>query len=444
MTILDHQLYAWLSEPDERRFERAFSAYFSVAFPAVVRRLARLSRWDSALLEELAQDALLRFFDKVGRRRREAADAVRTAVERIRPLNLGPFHERQVKVWIGEVAAFRAEAMRFRLGPVDEVNNAEWKGAIRALGGRIPPLQQQGCHLLKAVQLELGGSLEVETCSTAALAAHPPDLASAGDIEVDDPTNISISIAEPFARQMMAGTTQALAAEEQYPGVILFVQGVYTVIAVIPQLRVPTNGYLFQIAMTIYLDECKRRGRRKRGGQGIHEADASEPLGKEELTLPNPVEVFTLDSGPELDAEDFDRSPSLPANGSSPAGFAVRANDPTRQYEDEEFLEKFYEYLQKPVDEAAAAYRKAQLTGSGSAERRRLESLTKKLTRMISVLSMLGEGYTQEGTAERLGLTRNQVKYIIELVQEAYERFATASSSSLPRSANVEGQSHAS
>src|SRR5262245_36836656 len=45
MNALDQRLYAWLTEPDEPRFERAFNGYFSVAFPAVVRYLARLSHW---------------------------------------------------------------------------------------------------------------------------------------------------------------------------------------------------------------------------------------------------------------------------------------------------------------------------------------------------------------------------------------------------------------
>src|SRR5580700_1679282 len=76
ITTLDRQLYAWLVESDERRFTLAFNVYFSVAFPAVVRFLARISRWDSARLEELAQDALLRFFDRVGRDRRLASDTV--------------------------------------------------------------------------------------------------------------------------------------------------------------------------------------------------------------------------------------------------------------------------------------------------------------------------------------------------------------------------------
>lgn len=115
MTTLDIRLYAWLATSDERRFERAFSAYFSVAFPAVIRHLARLSRWDSAHLEELAQDALLRFFDKVGRDRREASEVVKNTLLRLQPLDLGAFHVRQVNAWTDGISSFSDATMSFCL-----------------------------------------------------------------------------------------------------------------------------------------------------------------------------------------------------------------------------------------------------------------------------------------------------------------------------------------
>ncbi len=39
------------------------------------------------------------------------------------------------------------------------------------------------------------------------------------------------------------------------------------------------------------------------------------------------------------------------------------------------------------------------------------------------MLAAIGEGYTQDEAAARLGLSRNQIKYVIELVQESLERF---------------------
>ena len=59
MTTLDDQLYTWLSETDDRRFTLAFNSYFLLAYPAVVRHLARFAPSDPALLEEIAQDLSL-------------------------------------------------------------------------------------------------------------------------------------------------------------------------------------------------------------------------------------------------------------------------------------------------------------------------------------------------------------------------------------------------
>jgi hypothetical protein len=195
--------------------------------------------------------------------------------------------------------------------------------------------------------------------------------------------------------------------------------------------------------MTIYLDECKKRGRRKRGGSGLSASEGVGAKDPKESSPQHPIELITLDSPIESDAEEcLDEDRSRPANDNSTTAFAVPANDPTRRYEDEELLEKFYEYLRRPVDEATEAYEKAQSAGRGLAERRKLESLSNKFSRTISVLSLMGEGYTQERTAERLGLSRNQVKYIIELVQEAYARFAAASERSAARTSSIGGQAH--
>ena len=71
-----------------------------------------------------------------------------------------------------------------------------------------------------------------------------------------------------------------------------------------------------------------------------------------------------------------------------------------------------------------------------------MQSLADKFARTMSVLSMMGEGHTQEQTAEQLGLSRNQVKYIIELVQEAFERFSGHSERSAVQFASAGGTSH--
>jgi DNA-directed RNA polymerase specialized sigma24 family protein len=401
ITTLDHQLYAWLVESDERRFTLAFNVYFSVAFPAVVRFLARISRWDSAHLEELAQDALLRFFDRVGRDRREASDTVGAALKLISPLDkMGSFHARQVNCWIEDVSAFRAAAMSFTLPQIDQAAEAEWKSQIRSLTDKILVIQRQGWYLLDSTLRELGWSADDETAILV----------------------VSEGVVDQAAGEMIARTARAAVVEERYPGASLFVKHTLNVVNMIPRLRVPTNGYLFDIATTVYLDECKKRGRLKRGGSGDRILDCRMSEGGDDSLPHHPVELATLDSKVAFDGEgSFDEVfPTITSDD------AV-VSDPTLQYEYEEYFAKFYEYLHKPVSDATRAYENAPDIRRAEIERQRLKSLAAKFARTTTVLSMLGAGNTQEQTAEHLGISRNQVKYIVEVVQEAYERFAAVS-----------------
>jgi DNA-directed RNA polymerase specialized sigma24 family protein len=446
VSTLDRRLYAWLVEVDERCFERAFSAYFSLAFPAVIRYLARVSRWEAEQLEDLAQDTLLKFFDRVGRGRREAAEAVKDALSRVRPLDFGQFHQRQVGSWTAGVASFRDDAMGFRPVQLEEPGVAEWKSAIRLVADRIPLLQAQGYRLLHALRLALNWLVDAvnqEECTrkqlSQRLAIDSDDKPLSGDEMVIDA--VSESSAELLASEVSAKTAYALAAEEQHPGVLQFVSGASTIVCSLPRLRVPTNSYLFEIAISVFLDECKRRGRHKRRGTGSVAVTAAS----DENLQQHPLDLLTPDSDTEFDGEEYvDDCRPVAVNAGFPTALNLLATDPTRQYEDEEFMERFHEYLRRPVDEAAEAYKAAQAGGKGAAERRKLESLTQKLSRTISVLSMMGEGYTQERTAERLGISRNQVKYVIEVVQNAYARFAASQERSPTRLAGVGGYSHVS
>jgi DNA-directed RNA polymerase specialized sigma24 family protein len=209
------------------------------------------------------------------------------------------------------------------------------------------------------------------------------------------------------------------------------------VITLLPRLRVPTNSYLFEIATTIYFDACRSRGRQKRGGRLPDPAHAvNEPAGEDMWA--HPLEQLLRE--PDDDCEDavevgetWGRQPELLA----PSGGGQSAADEAQRYEDEQFMERFYDYLREPVDRAMAAYEAARTKGRGAAERRRLDSLTHKFSRTEAVLRALGEGYTQEQTAQRLGISRNQVKYVVELIQEALARFSSISL----RGVDVAGQS---
>jgi DNA-directed RNA polymerase specialized sigma24 family protein len=412
MSTLDQRLYAWLSESDERKFELAFRSYFTVAFPSLVRHLARLSRWDTAELEEVAQDALLRFFEKVGRGRREAAEQATQSLAGVRPLQLGPLHARQVTSWTADVAGFIADSMGF-LPPAGDVMGVEWKTVIRELTDRIPALQGRGYLLFGAIQIQLEWPLE-----SAGSAGEPT---KSTDFPADSDGGTRLRFAENLMREKEDNSARAAQAEQRLVGVLSFVEGTLSVIRVIPRLRVPTNGYLFEISNSVYLDECKKRGRRKRGGMGVPATFQAMVTG-EGYASAHPLDE--VDSGP--DGERIEHDGTLWAGIAMEGDQAVPAVDPTLQYEHHEFFEKFYAYMRVPVDAAMEAYSTAQAGGRGAAERRRLESLTVRYSTMMAVLSSIGEGYTQDRTAERLGLTRNQVKYILERVQDAYARFSAA------------------
>jgi DNA-directed RNA polymerase specialized sigma24 family protein len=358
MHALDHRLHEWLLEPDERRFELAFNAYFSVAFPAVIRYLARISHWEPARLEDLAQEALLRFFDRVGRDRRDAARSVVSALQRLRAPEPGSFHARQVQAWIDEVTRFREATLGFRVR-----DDATVKVLIQGLADGIPQLQRQGELLLRGVEQST------------------------------------------------------------------FCDDVRLVVDSLPQLRVPTNSYLFQIARNLYLDECKKHGRQKRGGAG-------SPAGH--------IQSHPVESPDDGDVEG-PGDDTLAMRAFAPEFTAIRepAVDPAHEYESEEYFDKFLACLRAPLDDAAEAYRLAAANGSAGAEKRRLESLTVKFTRTMAVISAIGEGHTQEQVAELLGLTRNQVKYIIELVQIDYARFVMATHQTPTAVPNAREQFHA-
>lgn len=383
MTTLDHRLYAWLLESDERRFEIAFSHYFAVAYPAVMGRIARLSKWDAPQLEELAQDALFKFFERVGRGRREASICVENALAGIHPLEIGALHERQVVEWTRNATAYRAAAMNFRPQLIQDSTDTEWKLAIRTVAARIPALQTQGWHLIEAVRLKVL------------------------DLGETDPM-----CAERLATEVVEKTALTERVERHLPGATKFVECAFKVIDAIPRLQIPTNAYLFEISDTLYLDECRKRGRQKRGGRGV----------KPDKTLPaHPLELLNLEPESGDVGDEFEA-----ASSSVPDSKAVDATscNPIADYESEEFLEKFCEYLRTPVDRAAEVYEIARTRGLAVDELNRFNSLSNRFSRAISVLAMLGEGFTQEQAADRLSLSRNQVKYAVELVQRAYAQFA--------------------
>jgi DNA-directed RNA polymerase specialized sigma24 family protein len=417
-TQLDQMLYTWLAEPDNGKFDQAFKRYYAEASSKLVAYLARRSSLLDLDCEQIAVDALLKFFCRVGRDRRQAAELVADSLARIQPLDFGPFHVRQVRRWTTDIGLFRDSSMSFTLRQQDG-DERPWKAEIQALTDNVPPLQRQGCHLLEPVRAAVGTIADVNPVETV-----DPTSASSDDPFDSEGYALIREFATGLRNAAKEGSAGASSAEGRHPGVLGFVDGSWSVIDALPLLRVPTNGYLFDIAQSLYLDECKARGRKKRGGMTGSVAADGEAAAQNGAI--HPLAQLSLDETGwhEEDAE-ASQSRALTATGFevSSAEFAF---DPAADQIGEEFCRQFNAYLRKPLKDAEEAYRQAAAAGPANAERKRLESISRKNERVITVLSMRIEGQTQEEIAEALGISRNQVKYIVELMQAAYEQFCAA------------------
>jgi DNA-directed RNA polymerase specialized sigma24 family protein len=392
-TTLDTHLYGWLNEPDARSFDIAFNAYYAAAYPALLRRLARLSRWDLAELEEIAQDALFKFFE-AARVRHEVSDNIRSRLGEVRPLNLGDLHGRRVKDWSGDLEAFREAAMAFRPTPTD----VRMKDDIRTLTAAIPPLQRRGWSLLEEVHHAVAG----EGCAS-----------TAAPTESLEPPPLEGRLGQ-FATDLTIENEQAETAEKRLPGCRLFVHGVHGVTVKLPMIRIPTSALLFEIALTLFVDECRRRGRLKRGGSMSAAPTTSAPTSDAYIGALYEPEAFNSEGEPAYGDESVGYPPDIPERHE-----AINIDEATR-LEQHDVLEKFYKYLRDPLDRALE--RCAREPASRAAEQRAAK-LTRKFDLMMEILALIGEGHTQVEAAQILGLSRNQVKYVVESAQHAYVSF---------------------
>lgn len=427
MKTLDALLSRWVGEADDSRADTAFQAYYSTAFPSLARHVQHRTGWDLASAEDIAQEALLRFFERAGRGRREAVALVRsTATDLPASAHDAPHPQRTVR-WAGDVSAFAGSVNGFRLS-----SETQWRTAAADIWSQIVSLQKAGLCLIDEAARNLPWSPDVGRANTAdGPPVFPVDVQNTASADLNE-REIS-GLAGRLARAHSLNTSRAAIAEECRPGIGRFAQTVLTIVETLPRLRLPTNSYLFEIATTLFLDEIKRQRRRKRGGvrERVSVAEVGT-CGIRDLA-DHPVEL--LSNEPQADLGDGIRlDQHLTSEGGSHAAASMlsRDVDPVVRYESEQFLLRFYEYLRAPVARAVRALEEARGTAQAFSEQYRLERVSRKFSRMMTVLSMMGEGYTQEETARRAGMSRNQVKYVLESVKEAYVRFA-AEKPRLPR-----------
>jgi DNA-directed RNA polymerase specialized sigma24 family protein len=146
---LDVLLYAWLAESDDRKAELRFSGYFRAAFPLLCRCL-RSMRAEPATAEDIAQQALIKFFRQLGIERRSANERLRTASVELRLLGPGDLHARRIEQWTRQLSSFRDAAIGFRAPCEKEAES--WKELREEINGRIDPLRREGLCILSEVR----------------------------------------------------------------------------------------------------------------------------------------------------------------------------------------------------------------------------------------------------------------------------------------------------
>lgn len=419
MKTLDALLFQWVGEADESRAEIAFRAYYSTAFPALARHVQYRTGWDPATAEDIAQEALLRFFERTGRGRREAIALVISTASRLADAGRGVPHSREIARWASEVETFANYIAALRL-PSDTHSSA----AAMDVWTRIVSLQKTGWHLINDLKRKLQcNSRECDEPEDDSLAVFPTA------VEQMDAADLSVGDIRAFVAKLVHehshDASGAVLTEHLQPGIGRLAESVLVLIDTLPRVRLPTNGFLFDIATTLFLDEIKRRRRKKRGGeQGLAPAREAAQSCADDMS---PFAVDIVRDEPRTDLEHgiwLDRCPAPLGPTCSATDTAPLAADPAVRFESEQFLLRFYEFLRSPVARAVRALEEARAQGCALAERDSLERVSRKFSRTMAVLSMMGEGYTQEETARLAGLSRNQVKYVVESVKEAYARFS--------------------
>jgi DNA-directed RNA polymerase specialized sigma24 family protein len=85
----------------------------------------------------------------------------------------------------------------------------------------------------------------------------------------------------------------------------------------------------------------------------------------------------------------------------------------------------FLEFLRAPLTSAEAALAAAASPGSARAQQAKVDSLRRKYERLTAVLRALHDSPqpSEEEIAQKHGLSRNQVKYLIERVRDEFNHF---------------------
>ncbi len=405
---LDFLLHAWLSETDESKAAQRFTEYFRVAFSTACRYL-RSMRADDDTAQDISQQALVKLFNQLGTKRREADARLRTALSSLQPLDFGVFHVERVHSWREQASSFRAAAVAFRSSyghrARDEINS------------RAAPLCRQGTNLLSEVRARTDSALSRLTTHE-----YPEHHTPSGDKTAGSqcPSDEAASlVADSSEHEIAAFTAKLLGysvgremdivnAAIGCPGLVEFVIRTKAVCEDLPTVAIPSNGLLYTIARRLFLNSLRSRS----GDLAMFAAAvADEPencglLIEWDIDHPigamRPIPEMSAESAPE---QHFD------------------ASDDERDIEGR--YRAFLEFLRTPLTRAEATLAAAASASSAGTLQARVDSLRQKYERLIAVLRALHDSPqpSEEEIALKHGLSRNQVKYLIERVRDEFNHF---------------------
>jgi DNA-directed RNA polymerase specialized sigma24 family protein len=405
---LDILLHAWLSETNESKAAQRFSEYFRVAFSEVCRYVRSL-RADDATAQDISQQALVKLFKQLGTKRREADTRLRGALSALRPLDFGALHIERVHTWREQASNFRAAAVAFR--------NSQGQRAREEINSCAAPLCRQGRYLLGEVRARADSALS-RLIGPGSPEHHTPHVDEAA--EVQSPGGEAASLAADALEQDTAVFTAKLLrysvgreidsveAAIGCPGAVGFVSRTKAVCEDLPTVAIPSNGLLYTIARRLFLNSL----RSKSAGLAMFAVavgDVGETPGiltEWDIDHPfdalQPIQEMSAATGPEHHSDESDEERDI-----------------------ESRYRAFLEFLRAPLTSAEAARAAAASPGSARAQQAKVDSLRRKYERLAAVLHALHDSPqpSEEEIAQKHGLSRNQVKYLIERVRDEFNHF---------------------
>jgi hypothetical protein len=188
------------------------------------------------------------------------------------------------------------------------------------------------------------------------------------------------------------------------PGAVDFVSRTKAVCENLPMVAIPSNGLLYTIARRLYLNSL----RSKLAAQTMFAtavADEPESAGV----------LMEWDIDHPLDA----MQPMRETHAATPLEHLSDQSDIESRYR------AFQEFLRAPLTRAEAALATAASAGSSRTRQAQVDSLRRKYERLTAVLRALHDSPqpSEEEIARKHGLSRNQVKYLIERVRTEFNHF---------------------